>query len=245
MHEVAANLDGKYSEAGGCLQRPMSGMKYDCLLQHLSFARLPCPDRTTFLATTKSLLDGFETRANLAEIILRMAKMDQSALAEFYDRTSRLVYGLVQRIVNNPSVAEEVTLDVFLQVWRQAEQYSETRSAPTTWLIMMARSRAIDSLRSHRKHKLEQPLDAAAQFADSSLNAEQTLAVRDVQCSVRSALDVLTPAHRQAIELAFFSGLSHAAIAEKLGQPLGTVKSWIRTGMIHMREYLRSDGNSL
>jgi hypothetical protein len=168
MHEPAANLDGKYPEAGGCLQRPMSGMKHDCLLQHLSFARLPCPDRTIFLATTKSLLDGFATRANLVEIILRMAEMDQSALAEFYDRTSRLVYGLVQRIVNNPSVAEEVTLDVFLQVWRQAEQYSESRSAPTTWLIMMARSRAIDSLRSHRKHKLEQPLDAAAQFADSS-----------------------------------------------------------------------------
>jgi RNA polymerase sigma-70 factor, ECF subfamily len=197
------------------------------------------------LATSKSILDGFENRTNLAEIILRMAKTDQSALAEFYDRTSRLVYGLVQRIVNNPSIAEEVTLDVFLQVWGQAEQYSESRGAPTTWLIMMARSRAIDSLRSRRKEALERPLDCAVQFADSAPNAEETLAARDVQCSVRSALNTLTPAHREAIELAFFSGLSHTAIAKKLGQPLGTVKSWIRMGMIHIREHLRFDGNLL
>ena len=174
-----------------------------------------------------------------------MAKMDQSALAEFYDRTSGLVYGLVKRIVNNPSVAEDVTLEVFLQVWRQAYQYSESRGAPTTWLIMIARSRAIDSLRSRRKQNLEQSLDAAVQFADSAPNAEETLAARDVQCSVRSALNILTAAQREAIELAFFSGLSHAAIAERLGQPLGTVKSWIRMCMIHMREHLRFDRDAL
>lgn len=205
----------------------------------------PSPGPDNFLATTKSLVDGFETRANLAEIILQVAQRDQRALAEFYDRTSRLVYGLVQRIVNNPSVAEEVTLEVFLQVWRQAEQYSASLSAPTTWLIMMARSRAIDSLRSRRKQNLEQPLHCAFQFADSSPNAEETLAARDVQCSVRSALNALTPERREAIELAFFSGLSHTAIAEKLGQPLGTVKSWIRMGMIHMREHLRCDRDAL
>ncbi len=197
------------------------------------------------MATTKSLLDEFETRPNLAEVILRMTRSDQSALAEFYDRTGHFVYGLVLRIVNNHSVAEEVTLDVFLQVWRQAEKYSVSRGAPVTWLVMMARSRAIDSLRSRKKLNAEQPLDPAVQFTDSSPNAEETLAARDLQRSVRSALNTLTPKHRQAIELAFFSGLSHTAIAEKLGQPLGTVKSWIRMGMMHMREHLRPSANPL
>lgn len=200
------------------------------------------PDRTSFLVTTQSLIDGFEARANLGEIIARMATKDQSALAEFYDRTNRLVYGLVQRIVNNASEAEEVTLEVFLQVWWQAELYSQSRSAPTTWLIMMARSRALDSVRSNGRQNLEQPLDAAVQFADSAPASEETLAAGDVQCSVSSALDILTPAYREAIELAFFSGLSQTAIAEKLGQPLGTVKSWIRMGLANMREHLRFDG---
>lgn len=197
------------------------------------------------MASAKSLLGKFESKENLLNILRRVANKDQAALADFYERTSPLVYGLVQRIVNNPSVAEEVTLDVFLQVWRQAQQYSETRGAPTTWLIMMARSRAIDSLRARNKESLEQPINAAVQFADKAPNAEQTLAVRDRKHIVRSALNQLTPVHREAIELAFYSGLSHTAIAAKLGQPLGTVKSWIRTGMIQMKERLLFSGNAL
>ena len=196
------------------------------------------------MATTK-LLDGFETEENLSEMIARMADQDQSALEQFYDRTSPLVYGLVLRILNNPSVAEEVTLDLYSQVWRQAAQYSTLRGAPITWLLMMARSRAIDSLRSRRKETLEQPLDPAVQFIDTAPNAEQTVAANGRQRIVRSALDALTPAYREAIELAFYSGLSHSAIAEKLGQPLGTVKSRIRTGMMQIRERLQVYGSAL
>lgn len=174
-----------------------------------------------------------------------MAKRDQSAVAEFYDQTSSVVYGLVQRILNNTSVSEEVTLEVYWQVWTQAGKYTESRGAPTTWLIMMARSRALDSLRSRRKELLEGPFANGVQFVDSMPNAEQTAAANGRQQIVRAAVNALTPTYRQAIELAFYSGLSHSAIAEKLGQPLGTVKSWIRTGMMQIRERLQPYGNAL
>ncbi len=197
------------------------------------------------MASAKFLIGESDSKEDLAVIIRRVANMDQMALAEFYERTSPLVYGLVRRIMNNPSVAEEVTLDVYLQVWRQADRYSDSRGSPMTWLIMMARSRAIDSLRSRNKETLEQPLNPAAQFVDRTPNAEENLAAQDRQHIVRSALNALTPVHREAIELAFYSGLTHTAIAEKLGQPLGTVKSWIRTGMIQMREHLHVQGKRL
>lgn len=197
------------------------------------------------MASAKSLLDGFETKESLSQLIARMAQQDQVALEEFYDRTSSRVYGLVLRILNNPSVAEEVTLDVYSQVWRQSAQYSELRGSPSTWLLMMARSRAIDSLRSRRKETLEQPIVAAYEVVDSAPNAEESVVANGRRRIVLSALSTLTPAHREAIELAFYSGLSHSAIAEKLGQPLGTVKSRIRTGMMQIRERLQAYGNHL
>lgn len=199
----------------------------------------------TAVASTKYLPGGFEAKENLVEMIARMTQQDQSALAEFYDRTSPLVYGLIQRILNNPSVSEEVTLDVYSQVWRQAGRYSEARGTPITWLIMLARSRAIDSLRSRKIEALEQPLDPGVQFVDRAPNSEDTVAAHGRQSIVRSALDALIPAYREAIELAFYSGLSHSAIAEKLGQPLGTVKSRIRLGMMQIRKRLQVYGDVL
>ncbi|MBA3916694.1 MAG: hypothetical protein H0X25_23170, partial [Acidobacteriales bacterium] len=104
---------------------------------------------------------------NFVQLVLRIAARDEAALSEFYDATSNLVYGVVKKILNNPSVAEEVTIDVYLQVWRQAERYSVVRGSPTTWLIMLARSRAIDSFRSSRRREaLEHPIHDTAQFVD-------------------------------------------------------------------------------
>lgn len=171
----------------------------------------------------------------------RISREDQAAFEELYHRTSRLIYGFVRRILINPSVAEEVTSEVYTQVWKQANQYNAARGAPTTWLIMLARSRSLDSLRSHQNEKLDRPLHTATHLIDDSLSPEETLTTAARQKTIRSAVDSLQLDQRQAIELAFYSGLSHNSIAEKLGEPLGTVKSRIRLGMQHLRKLLQND----
>jgi RNA polymerase sigma-70 factor, ECF subfamily len=156
----------------------------------------------------------------LTETIARIALADDQALAEFYDRTSSLVFSLVQRILDNPSVAEEITLDIYMQVWRQAKQYNPERAAPRTWLLMIARSRAIDELRSsHRQLKNQTPLDYTL-LIDDSPNAEEIVAADTSRRILRSALESLTPSQREAIELAFYADMTHSEIASKLGKPL-------------------------
>jgi RNA polymerase sigma-70 factor (ECF subfamily) len=203
------------------------------------------PVRTKIFVTRRDFLTAPGLNQTLTEMIARMTRLDQSALAEFYDQTSSLVFRLAQRILNNTSAAEEVTLDVYLQVWTQAADYKPSRGAPTTWLIMMARSRAIDSLRSRKNELLEEPIATTAHFVDGAPNAEQTAVANGRQELVQDALAALSPKYREAIELAFYSGLSHRDIAEKLEQPLGTVKSWIRNGMLQIRERLQAYGNAI
>lgn len=175
----------------------------------------------------------------LTALIRRMAEGDQAALAEFYDTTSRLIYGLTLRVLGDVSTAEEVLLDVYAQVWRQAGSYDGTRGAPLAWLTTIGRTRAIDRLRSgwqdrSRKESLETLTEAVSEGAspeDTSVDAER-------QRFVRQALAALSPEQRQVIELAYYSGLSHSEIAAKLNQPLGTVKTRTRLGMMKLREAL-------
>lgn len=173
----------------------------------------------------------------LTATLARIALADDEALAEFYDRTSSLVFSLVQRILGNPSVAEEVTLDIYMQVWRQARQYNPRRAAPKTWLLVIARSRAIDALRTSRRQPANHSLDHIL-LIDEAPNPEEVLAERVSQNILRSALEHLTPGQREAIELAFYADMTHSAIATKLGKPLGSVKSHIRSGMRKLREHL-------
>ena len=175
----------------------------------------------------------------LTTLIRRMAEGDQAALAELYDATSRLIYGLALRVLDDVSAAEEVLLDVYTQAWRQATAYDGTRGTPLAWLTTIGRTRAIDRLRSgwqdrSRKESLETLTHAIAEGAspeDSSVDAER-------QQFVRRALATLSQEQRQVIELAYYSGLSHSEIAAKLNQPLGTVKTRTRLGMIKLREAL-------
>jgi RNA polymerase sigma-70 factor, ECF subfamily len=200
---------------------------------------------TSLVVTPTLVLDSSQSKPDLNQLMARISREDHDAFEELYRQTSRLIYGFVRRILNNPSVAEEVTLDVYIQVWNHAAQYNSARSAPVTWLIMLARSRSIDSLRSRRNEVLDRPLHTATYLPDASLNPEETLAADARQKIIRSALDSLQLEQRQAIELAFYSGLSHICIAEKLGQPLGTVKSRIRLGMQHLRDLLQNYGAGL
>jgi RNA polymerase sigma-70 factor (ECF subfamily) len=193
--------------------------------------------------TLGSPQDSIDIRSRDQEwvaLIKRVADGDQSALTTLYDSTSRLVFGLILRVLGDRATAEEVLLDVFTQVWRQAALYDRSRGAPLAWLMTIARSRAIDRLRSGKhdqQHK--EPLDNLTDLTSSTISPEEATATSERQKIVRAALDTLSPEQRQVIELAYYSGLSHSEIALRLGQPLGTVKTRTRLGMMKLREALR------
>lgn len=172
--------------------------------------------------------------------VRRVSEGDQGALGELYDATSPIVFGLIRRIVDDPAAAEEITLDVYTQVWRQAPTYSQEKGTPMTWLLMLARSRAIDHLRSRARRAKEQerPIDAAFDHSHPDPDPETAAVSESRRQIIKQALAGLGPEQVEALRLAFFDGLSHVEIAEKTGIPLGTIKSRIRTGMMRMRELL-------
>ena len=176
----------------------------------------------------------------LVDVIRRVASADQVALGELYDATSPAVFGLVRRIVGDFSVAEEVTIDVYTQVWRLASAYSEEKGSPLTWLLMLARSRAIDHLRSRARRVKEQerPIEVAFDHSHPDPDPETAAISGNRRQIVRDILADLGLEQFTLLQLAFFEGLSHGEIAAKTGIPLGTVKTRIRTGMMRMRELL-------
>lgn len=190
-----------------------------------------------------SAQDSREIRArdqDWAALIRRVADGDQSALTELYDSTSRLVFGLVLRVVGDRATAEEVVLDVYTQVWRQAGSYDTNRGAPLAWIMTIARTRGIDRLRSG-KHEFQnkEPLESIGEARSATASPEENTVISERRVLVRSALDSLSAEQREVIELAYYSGLSHSEIALKLNQPLGTVKTRTRLGMMKLRDTLR------
>ena len=182
-------------------------------------------------------------RDGYATLIGQVAAGDPSALSALYNATSRLVFGLTLRVLANPADAEEVTLDVYTQAWRQASRYDAQRGDPLTWLLTLAHSRAIDRLRSRASaRKREQPLDQVLEFPSQGPDPEATSALSQRSRLVRQALSQLPADQRTAIELAYFEGLTHVEIAERIQEPLGTAKSRIRLGMVKLREALATTG---
>src|SRR5262245_17542992 len=150
---------------------------------------------------------------DLAVLIERTANGEESALAALYDRTAAMVNGLALRILGDRSAAEEVTGDVYLQVWRQAERYNAGRGAPLAWLLTLARTRAIDRRRtSARQHTETAPIRAALRVASDAPGPEERSAVRQRRQVVRKALTGLPADQRRTLELAYFDGLSHSEI---------------------------------
>jgi RNA polymerase sigma-70 factor (ECF subfamily) len=174
-----------------------------------------------------------DERWRLGELVLRTADGDDAALAALYDATSALVHGLALRILGDRGAAEEVTIDVYLQVWRQADRWDPARGRPMAWLLTIARTRAIDR---RRMRSAVPPAPAAVVSTDDGPEGASMLAQRGR--IVRSALVRLSPDQRRAVELAYFGGLSHAEIARSLAEPLGTVKTRIRTAMTRLRGLL-------
>ena len=183
--------------------------------------------------------EASERDQDLVSLVGRVATGDESALAALYDATNRLVYSLVLRVLGDMSSAEEVLIDVYTQVRRKAASYDADRGAPLAWIATIARSRAIDRLRSSRQDQYRQEsLDVLGEAPANSSSPEELASASERQKLVREALNLLTVEQRQVIELAYYSGLSHSEIAEKLNQPLGTVKTRTRLGMMKLREAL-------
>ena len=171
---------------------------------------------------------------------MRVAAGDQLAMTSLYDTSSRVLYGLLLRILNEHGLAEEVLLDVYMQVWRQARSYDEMRGSPMAWMLTIARSRAIDRLRSGRQELLlRESFAGLEENARSETDVEETAAIAEMQIKVRDALETLPAEQREVIELAYYGGFSHSEIALQLEQPLGTVKTRIRLGMMKLRDLLQ------
>ena len=180
-----------------------------------------------------------------AALVQQLLRRDVRAFEQLYDRHSRIVYGLVLRILQQGSTAEEVVQDVFLQLWRNASQYQASRGPFVPWLLTLARNRALDTLRlkSERQRRREDQTEELPQI-EQVPQYEQALDEKRRAEVVRSLMSSLSAPQKKAIELAYFEGLSHSEIAEALHEPLGTVKSWIRNGLIRLKEGLRAQAAS-
>ena len=187
-------------------------------------------------------LSGFpsmDQRTPLSEtdLLRRIATGDGDALSRLFELHSPVVLGLLVRMLGGRAEAEEVLQEVFLQVWMQADRYEESRSTPRGWILMLARSRALDRLR-RRTSQQRREEEAANETVAVRPVGTARLEAAERKSRVGAALGALSPEQRHCIELAFFEGLTHTQIAERLKAPLGTVKSRILLGMNKLRQAL-------
>ena len=163
-----------------------------------------------------------------AALMRRIADGDETALAAVYDRYAKLVYSVALRVLGHADVAEEVLQDIFYQLRRSASAFNPSRGSLSGWLLVCARNRAISRLRGRAA---EPEAELHAQTAVVKVNLEDDLTQRQQISRVRAALEKLQPAQRQALELAYFEGLTHTEIARQTGEPLGTVKTRLRAAV--------------
>lgn len=173
-----------------------------------------------------------------SEILGRVAEQDRSAFEDFYDRYCGRVFGFLLHILRNRTEAEDVLQEAFWQVWRQAERFDSARASAEAWVLMIARSRAVDRLRRRR----ETVTDTIPELPTDS-QPEINLFRQDDAVQVTAALAVLPHDQREPIRLAFFEGMTHDQIARHLKIPLGTVKTRIRLGFLRLRERLTAGVN--
>ncbi|MGH7702101.1 MAG: sigma-70 family RNA polymerase sigma factor [Gemmatimonadales bacterium] len=182
---------------------------------------------------------------NDSDLVRRMSAGDESAVGSLYDRYGPVLYAVAYRIVGQRADAEEIVTEAFAQAWREAARFESSRGSVAAWLTMIARSRALDLVRARRRRDRitetaarERPDEAPAMGAWRS-NPGETVEETERRRHVEAALQDLSPPQRQAIELAYYEGLSQSEIAERLREPLGTVKTRVRLGMQKLRDTLR------
>jgi RNA polymerase sigma-70 factor (ECF subfamily) len=176
-----------------------------------------------------------------AALVARMARGDEDAFSLLYDLHAPLLYGLACRIMGREQDAEEALQDAMLQAWRTAGKYDESKGSVRTWLVMMTRSRCLDRLRRRGTvSRREAPMpEGAAEPADDSLMAPEEMQQAETKAAVVAALAALPEAQRKVLDAAFYEGMTQAEIAERTGEPLGTVKTRMRLGMLKLMELLK------
>ena len=171
------------------------------------------------------------------QLIHRIASGDRSMFAELFDRHSPVVLGVLMKMLGRRDLAEEILQDAFLQAWNEASRYRPERGSVRGWLLMIARSRAIDILRSNRSRSQREKLISDPNSVEEPIGPIELEQKQD-RARVLDALQALSPEQRQCIQLAFWDGLTHRQVAQQLDQPLGTVKSRILLGMNKLRDAL-------
>lgn len=177
------------------------------------------------------------------ELAERLQRRDTQAMADLYDRFGRLVYSVIFAIVRDTGVAEDLLQETFLRIWNRVHAFDSARGALGPWLLTVARNRAIDYIRSADARAAKNSLELEEREHPSLfLNSEEAVLNKDQAKIIRAAMANLTDHQRQVIQLAYYEGLSQTEIAEKIGQPLGTVKTWARSALKKLREDLASSG---
>jgi RNA polymerase sigma-70 factor (ECF subfamily) len=185
------------------------------------------------------------TRQGLDDDYLLMegiARRDAAALSRLYDRHSSVVYALCLRILKDPGMAEDTLIDVFQEIWQRADRYNAGRGTPTAYILTLTRSRALDRARM-RGARPSLPLhenEAALGQVHPAPDPLQSALEDERRILIRQALEKLDPKYREVMECSFFEGLSHTEIALKLQKPVGTVKTYLRRGLIQLRDLLRT-----
>lgn len=194
-------------------------------------------DRISFIDEPMNLATNAPERTaasrELVPLLSGIASGDRSALAMLYQRTSAKLYGICARLLPSEADAQDVLQDVYLTVWRKAALYDESKASPVTWLAVMARNKAIDRLRA--RNLGTEPLEAANDVADDDPTAFEIVEQGQERDRLAHCLDELEAGHSSAIRAAFLDGLTYAELAARDAVPLGTMKSWIRRGLLRLR----------
>jgi RNA polymerase sigma factor (sigma-70 family) len=169
------------------------------------------------------------------ELLAAIARGDERALGELYDRFGSVAYRLAVRVLRDPALAQDAVQDAFLAAWRTAVAFDPARGKASTWLLTLVHRRAVDVVRREDRRRTEPLDDAPVAAADT---VDESVEVREERRRVQAALAKLPPDQREALELAYYGGLSQSEVAERLGVPLGTVKSRVFTGLSRLRDLL-------
>ena len=184
-------------------------------------------------------IDPARRRAALSEALRRVASGEKNALETVYSATSAKLFGICLRILNDRQEAEDVLQEVYLGVWRRAGTFDPVRASPISWLATLARNRAIDRLRTLRRTAGAEPVERALDVSDESPGALAILESREDSARLAGCMSELEERTAGVIRAAFFGGLTYSELAERSNVPLGTVKSWIRRGMMKLKECLQ------